>query len=146
VLPGDFLIRPVALVSGLVLALNDHVLKAIFGDAVTGKLSDAAGLVFVPLLALAIVELVRAWRHKRWAFTVRDLIVSIVLVGLALAVAKASVRIADIFGDVGGVVRWPFRQRFDRVTITHDPTDLLTLPALTIAWFEGVRTIRRRDA
>jgi hypothetical protein len=134
----------VPIVSALVLVLNDHVFKARFGDATTGKLSDAAGLVFIPLLALAVVELLRSSRHRVWAFTVRDLAWAVVLVGVALIAAKVSVTVAHGFGDAGAVVRLPFSRRFDPVTITHDVTDLWTLPALTVAWFDGAATIRRR--
>jgi hypothetical protein len=143
-IPGDFLLRPVPIVAGLLLVLNDHFLKGRFGDAITGKLSDAAGLVFIPLLMLSIVELVRAARHARWHITFRDLAASVVVVGGALVAAKLSPSIAHAFGGVGALARFPFTGRFDAVTITHDPTDLWTLPALAIAWFQGAVVIRRR--
>jgi hypothetical protein len=143
-LPGDLVVRPVPVLAGVVLALNDHVLKAVFGDTVTGKLSDVSGLVFVPLLLLGILELGRAAWRRPWQIRHRDLVAALVLVGAALASAKLSVPISHGFGDVGGVLRYPFRGRFDAVTITHDPSDLWTLPALLIAWLDAAAVIRRR--
>src|SRR5690554_2970964 len=50
-----WLTHPVSLAALVVMALNDHILKAQFGSWWTGKMSDVAGLVFFPaLLALAI--------------------------------------------------------------------------------------------
>ena len=145
--PADFLIRPVPVLAGAALVLNDHVLKARYGDVITGKLSDAAGLVFAPLLLLAIVELVRAARRAPWPIRFRDLVAVLVLVGGALVVTKLSPSSARIVGDVGGGLRFPIRGTFDRVTITHDTTDLWMLPALAIAWLEAAAVISwRRSA
>ncbi len=38
------------LLSLIFLAINDHVMKAAFGNTITGKLSDFAGMVLLPLL------------------------------------------------------------------------------------------------
>jgi hypothetical protein len=145
-LPGDFLLRPAPVVAGLLLALNDHELKGRFGDTMTGKLSDAAGLVFVPLLTLAFVELARSARRVWWPFTARDLTVAICAVGGALAAAKLSVPVAHAFGDLGGLLRYPFLGHYKRVFITHDPTDLWTLPVLTVAWVQGRVVISSRQS
>lgn len=52
------LCRPLPLGSVALLLLNDHVLKGanVLPGWLTGKLSDVAGLVFFPLLLLALVE------------------------------------------------------------------------------------------
>ena len=42
------LASPVAVVSLVLLVLNDHVLKQAWPGVVTGKLSDVAGLVVAP--------------------------------------------------------------------------------------------------
>lgn len=144
-LPGDLLLRPIPIVAGVVLALNDHVLKARIGDAVTGKLSDAAGLVFVPLLVLALIELGRAARRSAWPITRRDVTFVVILVAAALVGAKLSVPVAHAFGDIGGVLRYPFYGRLKPVTIAHDPSDVLTVPALAFAVLEGASAIRRRS-
>jgi len=54
---GDALLSPAALLSLGVLVVNDHVLKCAFPGVVTGKLSDAAGMVLFPLLLHALVEI-----------------------------------------------------------------------------------------
>jgi hypothetical protein len=41
----------------LLLALNDHVLKAAAPGVITGKLSDIAGLALAPVLAVSLGEL-----------------------------------------------------------------------------------------
>jgi hypothetical protein len=69
--PGDLLLRPVSVVSLVVLVVNDHWLKARLGTdrrfgAVTGKLSDVAGLVFFPLVLASLLEL------GRWLGVARD--------------------------------------------------------------------------
>src|SRR3954469_11095790 len=52
------LVRPVPLAAVGVLAVNDHLLKGsgLLPGAVTGKLSDFAGLFFFPLLLAAIAR------------------------------------------------------------------------------------------
>ena len=132
------------IVAVAVLALNDRVLKHDFGNALTGKLSDVAGLVFLPLLMVAIVELSRSVRHVEWRASARTLGVSLVSVGLVFACAKVSPAIAHLCGDLLGYVRYPVRRSFERVTITHDVSDLVALPALLFAWFDGSRAIRLR--
>ncbi len=59
-IPGDALLQPLALGAIAVLLLNDHVFKAVAPGLVTGKLSDIAGLVFFPLLLVAVAELALA--------------------------------------------------------------------------------------
>ena len=65
--------RPVSrlLAIGL-LVLNDHVLKDAFHNALTGKLSDFAGMAFFPLLLQGLWEgaqslLRRSWQPSRRA-------------------------------------------------------------------------------
>lgn len=47
-----------------VLVVNDHVLKAVFGNWLTGKLSDFAGMVILPLLLAYIFPKLRT--HAIW--------------------------------------------------------------------------------
>jgi hypothetical protein len=145
-MPGDLLLRPVPLVALGLLAVNDHLLKREFGNAVTGKLSDIAGLVFVPLLAVAVVELLRAAGHFEWRASTRTLGACVVSVGLIFTAAKVSPMMAHLFGDILGAVRFPVRGELDRVTITHDVSDLVALPALAIARLDASRSIRLRKS
>src|SRR6185436_11303383 len=54
---GEALLSPLALLSLGVLVINDHALKGAFPGFVTGKLSDAAGMLLFPLLLHALVEI-----------------------------------------------------------------------------------------
>ena len=57
---GSLARSPLALVALVTLVVNDHVAKARWHDTVTGKASDVAGLVLVPLLAASALELALA--------------------------------------------------------------------------------------
>ena len=57
--PGDLLLSPWALVSVAIILINDHALKGAFGNMVTGKLSDVAGVFLFPLLLLSVFEVLR---------------------------------------------------------------------------------------
>lgn len=48
----------------LLLVLNDHLLKSTYGNFLTGKLSDAAGIILLPLLMLYIFP--RLGLHVLW--------------------------------------------------------------------------------
>jgi hypothetical protein len=56
-----------------ILAVNDHLLKGVVPGLVTGKLSDAAGLLVAPPLLAVLVDplrhrrLVRTCRVGRWS-------------------------------------------------------------------------------
>jgi len=56
---GDLVVHPVAITSLALLVLNDRVLKERYGNAITGKLSDVAGIIFFPLLLISLAEVVR---------------------------------------------------------------------------------------
>jgi len=111
---GAWLGHPVTVVALLVLVVNDHVLKAAYPGVVTGKLSDAAGLVLAPpLLAL----LVRRPAAALWS----------VAVGFSLV--KSSGYAAALASDVWSVVHGPSS------VIRADWPDLRTLPFLGVAWW-----------
>lgn len=117
--PGRALAHPLWITALFFLVLNDHVLKGagLLPTAVTGKLSDVAGLLVAPWL-LAI--LVRARRRP------------------ALFAAHAA-------GGVGfaAINVWPLAARAVELAtattpipwhITVDASDLLALPALALSW------------
>jgi hypothetical protein len=54
---GEALLHPLSLASLGVLVLNDHVLKAAWPGLLTGKLSDAAGLVVFPIFLHSLLEI-----------------------------------------------------------------------------------------
>ena len=130
--------------------LNDHLLKAQFGNVWTGKLSDIAGLVVFPLFMLAsyqvIARLLGQWRPQDRAVLWK----SIFSTGFIFSAVNLSERWSALFETLVGYLQWPIRATwsllsgvdslgYTAVKHTQDPTDLLTLPALCVAAFIGCR-------
>ncbi|MFI6297676.1 hypothetical protein ACIBEJ_39210 [Nonomuraea sp. NPDC050790] len=116
-----WLCHPATLAAALVLLINDHVLKELWPGFVTGKLSDLAGLV----VAAPLVSLVFARRAD---------LAATVLTGVVFALVKTTGTGAELASHAWTLVAGPSR-------ILADPTDLLALPALGLAW-----RIRRHEA
>ncbi|WP_203882462.1 hypothetical protein [Planotetraspora kaengkrachanensis] len=141
-----WLCHPVTLVAVALLIVNDHLLKRVWPGAVTGKLSDVAGmLVTPPLLALLLSPIVSAAarfpvlkarltadrvppvpvsrsRSDDWAA-----LAAIMLTGAAFALVKATAAGAETAERVWAVFT-------PSATVVADATDLAALPALTLAW------------
>ena len=139
--PGDCLRHPLVLLMLALWLLNDHVFKAMFGNAFTGKLSDIAGLVVFPLIFVGAYEIVCGLRriqpkHAR----------TILWAGLGLSAAlMIGINLFDVCAQacrIGlGLMQWPFRSLWalsimpvNQVSLTMDPSDLWTLPALLIPY------------
>jgi cysteine-rich repeat protein len=101
------------------MAFNDHVLKAagLLPGVVTGKLSDLAGLVVAPALLATLLRV-----RSRRALLVCYLAVAVVFAGIQL-----SPPFAAGWSAIMGLVGAPW-------VIVCDPTDLLALPMLLVAW------------
>jgi hypothetical protein len=127
------LAHPLCLVALAVLLVNDHVLKAAWPGPVTGKLSDVAGLVFAPSV-LAAVVLIALPRLPARAVAVG----SVLAVALGFTVVKTATSGAAFASDVLSVLSGPSLVR-------RDPTDLVALPALGLAW-AAYRWAGRRPA
>lgn len=101
-------------------------------SALTGKLSDFAGLFFAPVLFLVLIELVPRFRDPE-GFNARR-IAAYVSIGLVFAFAQIT--------DFGATVyEWVFlparviptwREGF---ALTQDPTDLVALAALAASYY-----------
>lgn len=117
--PARALLTPAWLIALGVLALNDHLLKGAgaLPAAVTGKLSDVAGLVVAPALLAALLGV----RSRR------GLLMCGAAVGLVFSAINLSPACADAWSWLMGLIGFPWK-------ITVDPTDLLTLPALALGW------------
>lgn len=102
-----------------VLVLNDHALKGagILDGALTGKLSDLAGLLVAPALLAALLG-VRTRRGLAGAHAA---------VGAVFAAINVSALAASGFAALTALTPWPW-------AITVDPTDLVALPMLLVSW------------
>ncbi|MEU4324189.1 hypothetical protein [Nonomuraea dietziae] len=110
-----WLCHPVTLVSVIVLLVNDHLLKQAWPGFVTGKLSDVAGLLVAPpLLALLL-------RRRADA-------AAVLLTGALFAAVKTTETGAEAASQAWTLVAGHSR-------VLADPTDLLALPALALAWW-----------
>ena len=112
-LPERALLTPAWVASLAVLGLNDHLLKGSGAwPALSGKLSDVAGLLVAPL--------VLAWMAR--VRTRRGFLACHVAVGLVFALHP-----------VPAIATW--LMAWFPVRIWADPTDLYALPALAVSFF-----------
>lgn len=139
-LPVGELLHPAALLALAVLLANDWWGKVAFPGWLTGKLSDAAGLVVAPLAttaALGCVGWAVAARVPRVDPSLRrgKLVAAIAVVAAAFIAAKtsatAAAALARALALLGGHPR-----------IVCDPSDLVTLPMLWVTWQVGMAELR----
>ncbi|MBP9088704.1 MAG: hypothetical protein KBG15_21450 [Kofleriaceae bacterium] len=138
--PGALLTHPMALISLGLLVLNDWVLKPSAGFRalgsgaggwLTGKLSDAAGLVLGPLVIAAMLGTLAHWlgspaaRQRRnyttAALAIAAIVVPFVACKISPAAAAQCAHALSLFGRPAHVV--------------PDPTDLFMLPFAAVAWW-----------
>lgn len=114
------LVHPVSLAAIALLIVNDFVLKAAWPGVVTGKLSDFAGLVFFPLLlAIPLGRVVRS--------RTATIAIAIGITGTWFAAMKVSSFAAAATESLVEIV-------LSASTIIVDPTDLLALVSLVVAY------------
>lgn len=134
---------------------NDHVLKRVAPSPFTGKLSDFAGLAFFPLLLEALCEgaLVAFGRYR--GPSMRRLGACIAITGVCFAWMKLTSFGASVYAFGLGLAQWPFRAAFTlcagesvahfrSASIVMDPSDLMALSALLLAYVIGRRRTARR--
>ena len=122
--------HPVTVLAGLVLAVNDHLLKAVWPGVVTGKLSDLAGLAVAPPLVGLVVALWLSRIPPRWLPRV-----ALTATGLGFVLVKLTWTGAQLASDAWSLVAGPSQ-------VLRDPIDLVALPALAIAWWTWTRSTR----
>lgn len=146
--PGVALLSPTAALAGLLIVVNDLWLKRSHPSWLSGKLSDVGLCVLLPLATVAALE----WMRAPCTFLVRR------MRGTEATSAPPPVTLdwlgcAIAAGYFVAVKIWPWatqahvawlaalfpRLRFAAVT---DPSDLLALPCMLLAW----RTLQRRRA
>lgn len=139
--PGDgavrtalaWLVHPITVVATVLLIVNDHVLKAAFPGPLTGKLSDAAGLAMAPpLVALALAVASPRTRPAIGAAVATG------LVTVGFVAVKAVPAAAGWASAAWSLANGPSAVR-------ADPTDLLAVPAVGLAW-TAWRAARDRPA
>jgi len=140
-LPAGELLDPVALAAVLLLVVNDWLLKGRAPPALTGKLSDLAGLVCAPLIATAALDTM-LWLAARLGapvdFSLRrwKLAAAAAAVGIAFITVKLSPDAARAVERAAAAVGLGWR-------IAPDPGDLVVFPALALAVWLGRREIAR---
>lgn len=120
---ADHLSHPLPLAAVVVLLVNDHLLKGsgLLPSVVTGKLSDAAGLFFFPLLLASLFRGARA-------------LVGRGAEGSPAIAAAAALSTAAVFT---ALKLWPAFNALVEQAIGRnvlDPTDLFALPAVLASW------------
>lgn len=116
----SLLLSPGFLVALATLLLNDHVLKSAFGNALTGKLSDVAGVVALALFLTSV------WPKRRTA----------VHVGVALAFMLWKSPLADApLAAWNALGVWPMARMLDY-------SDWLAVLVLPASWWYAVRARR----
>ncbi|MGH1492611.1 MAG: hypothetical protein ACRBK7_25005 [Acidimicrobiales bacterium] len=121
--PLASLADPRFLVALVVLIVNDQWLKAAYGSWLTGKLSDVAGLVVFPTIVGVVVSMAARRRQGPQLLTL-----ALGLSGLWFAAMKTTPLVAQVTERL-------FETLTARPsTIVVDPTDLIGLVGLAIAW------------
>lgn len=132
----QWLAAPPTVFALVVLLLNDRVLKDQWPGLVTGKLSDVAGLVVAPPLVAMLLAALSVPRTRAWA---------VGLTGVLFALAKGLAAGSAVASELWSLAMPSL--------VRHDPTDLVALPVLWVAWRtgawaadRGVASGRRRSA
>lgn len=152
-LPADGLLHPAALLALGLLVLNDHVLKAAYPGAITGKLSDLAGLAFFPILLVGAWELARAVAGRWQGPSTNALAIAIGGSAAAFMLVKTWPAAAQAFAWGLGLAQWllglPVRlldggplPPVIPTLVVVDPTDLIATVALAVPAWIGVQRVR----
>ena len=146
--PGAALLHPILPFSLLVLLVNDHWLKRTHPGVLSGKLSDFATMLLLPVLLHALFELgySAAKGHAPTpTLSNRALLASIVLASVVFGLPEVWKPAETAYCYGMAALRWPFRAfasaltgralpEFRRCAATADLTDLLALSSAYLAW------------
>jgi hypothetical protein len=146
--PADGLLSVPAMTAVVVVILNDHVLKHAAPGWVTGKLSDVAGMAFFPLFLQAVLEVVQRARGKWETPRAEVLRWCCIFTAVAFASIKLFPSAAHAYRVTLGALQWPLRAALawmqnasvptpQSVQLVMDPTDLLAIPFVLVAWWTG---------
>lgn len=148
--PADGLLHPVVWLAVGILVVNDHWLKGsgLAPGWLTGKLSDAAGMVFFPLVLQAVVEWGQHRMGRPWGPSRRVLVASAVACGAFFGGIQLSTDLARIWTGALGIAQWPIHgvhavvrgaplPSIAPTAHTADPTDLFMVPFVVVAVWVG---------
>jgi hypothetical protein len=141
-LPLGEALHPLTLAAVLLLAVNDWVLKPRWGpSAVTGKLSDLAGLAFAPVVLSAALGLLlhlaaRLGARVDPSLSRRRLVLCTLATGAVFTAVKLDPAAARLLAELISHLGRP-------AVIYLDRSDLLCLPALAVALAIGRDELRR---
>jgi len=137
--------RTAGVLAVVVLFANDHVLKHAFPGFITGKLSDVAGMIFFPvLLTVLLWALVPASRRTDAAHD-RLLALACVATAVVFTLTKSTALGNEAYRVGWGALQWPYRAlvalahhrtlpRLIRVVLVRDPSDVLAVPFVLVAY------------
>src|SRR5690606_34330184 len=109
-LMAEAMLSPVIVGAVIALVANDHLLKHRWPGVATGKLSDIAGLIVLPVLLIGLLEGVRlALGTQDPAGTERDLALAAALSAAGFCAVKTSTWMAAAYSDALGWLWWPLR-------------------------------------
>lgn len=136
-----------SLAAVVLVGLNDRLFKDVYGNWLTGKISDVFGAFLVPLLCMTFLELVR-----RKGLGIQSLRAVCLVSAGALAVVKTTTLGANCYGYVIGMVRTPFRMLANfgalpqplvhPIDVVVDPTDVSAVFGIAAAYVIGLRYVR----
>jgi len=131
---GELALHPVALIALAVLVANDRWLKSAWPGFVTGKLSDCAGLVLLPIGLLSLTEILRRICRKPmiWRY---DAVIWVTLSVVGFVFVKVTPAGNDAYTWVVGAIRWPLQAlshsgstpQMRPILVSRDRADLLAL-------------------
>lgn len=128
---------PAPLAAMALLALNDHVLKPLLHNELSGKLSDLALCFVLPLLLSAVLR--PLWPRGR----VR-LLVATLVAGATFTVLELSLTADAWFSTIVAALGRPFGVH--GAVFTKDPTDLLALVMAPLAYLYGRHRLAMAEA
>lgn len=141
-LPLGEALHPVTLAAVALLVVNDWLLKPwLAPSAVTGKLSDLAGLAFAPVVLSAAIGLAlhlaaRLGARVDPSLSRRRLVACVIATGAVFTAVKLDPAAAHLLAGLISRLGRP-------AAITPDPSDLACLPALAVALWIGRDELRR---
>jgi hypothetical protein len=128
VVPGELAVHPVVFGALVVLVVNDRWLKTAWPGYVTGKLSDVAGLVLLPVGLLSLLEVGR-WAGGRTLAWRRDAVVLVTLCVVGFVFVKCTAAGHDAYAWSVGALRWPVHGggAVRPIAVARDVGDLVAL-------------------